>query len=106
MRHAAGAHRFGAGGGAARLDVGLPAQSGLAVLERLKRDVATRHIPVHVVSAADHTQTALSLGAIGYLVKPVKRDDLASALDALTARLSASSRIRFATAARWAMAAR
>ena len=74
------------------LDVGLPDQSGLAVLERLKRDVDTRHIPVHVVSAADHTQTALSLGAIGYLVKPVKRDDLASALDALTARLSASSR--------------
>ena len=74
------------------LDVGLPDQSGLAVLERLKRDVDTRHIPVHVVSAADHTQTALSLGAIGYLVKPVKREELSSALEAITSRLSASSR--------------
>ncbi|WP_454758614.1 response regulator [Caulobacter segnis] len=74
------------------LDVGLPDQSGLAVLERLKRDVDTRHIPVHVVSAADHTQTALSLGAIGYLVKPVKREELANALDAITSRLTASSR--------------
>ncbi len=74
------------------LDVGLPDQSGLAVLDRLKRDVETRHIPVHVVSAADHSQTALSLGAIGYLVKPVKREDLAGVLEALAAKLSSSAR--------------
>ncbi|MET0307857.1 MAG: response regulator [Sphingomonas sp.] len=74
------------------LDVGLPDQSGLAVLDRLKRDVETRHIPVHVVSAADHSQTALSLGAIGYLVKPVKREDLAGVLEALSAKLSSSAR--------------
>ena len=48
------------------LDVGLPDHSGLWVLDRLKRDVRTRHIPVHVVSATDNAQTALSLGAIGY----------------------------------------
>jgi signal transduction histidine kinase/CheY-like chemotaxis protein/CHASE3 domain sensor protein len=74
------------------LDVGLPDQSGLAVLDRLKRDVATRHIPVHVVSAADHSQTALALGAIGYLVKPVKRQDLAGVLEALAAKLSRTVR--------------
>jgi DNA-binding response OmpR family regulator len=34
------------------LDVGLPDESGLMVLDRLKRDDATRHIPIHVVSAA------------------------------------------------------
>lgn len=33
------------------LDVGLPDQSGLSVLDRLKRDVRTRHIPIHIVSA-------------------------------------------------------
>ena len=44
------------------LDVGLPDQSGLTVLDRLKRDDQTRHIPIHMVSATDHTQTALSLG--------------------------------------------
>ena len=74
------------------LDVGLPDQSGLAVLDRLKSDVETRHIPVHIVSAADHSQTALSLGAIGYLVKPVQREDLAAVLQTLATKLSTSSR--------------
>lgn len=74
------------------LDVGLPDQSGLAVLDRLKRDVETRHIPVHVVSGSDHTQTALSLGAIGYLKKPVKREDLAGVLDSLASTLTRTAR--------------
>ncbi|MDE1895924.1 MAG: response regulator [Rhodospirillales bacterium] len=70
------------------LDVGLPDQSGLAVLDRLKRDVQTRHIPIHVVSASDHTQTALSLGAVGYMLKPVNREQLANALAKLEAKLT------------------
>ena len=37
------------------LDVGLPDQSGLTVLDRLKRDGQTRHIPIHVVSGTDHS---------------------------------------------------
>ncbi len=53
------------------LDIGLPDQSGLSVLDRLKRDARTRHIPVHVVSGSDYASTALTLGAIGYLLKPV-----------------------------------
>ena len=74
------------------LDVGLPDQSGLTVLDRLKRDDETRHIPIHVISAADHAQTALSLGAVGYLMKPVKRDDLADVLGSLEAKLSSTLR--------------
>jgi CheY-like chemotaxis protein/signal transduction histidine kinase len=70
------------------LDVGLPDQSGLAVLDRLKRDALTRHIPIHVVSASDHAQTALSLGAVGYMLKPVKREELADVLKKLEAKLS------------------
>jgi signal transduction histidine kinase/CheY-like chemotaxis protein/CHASE3 domain sensor protein len=70
------------------LDIGLPDQSGLTVLDRLKRDDATRHIPIHVVSGADHSQTALSLGAVGYLVKPVQRDDLATVLENLQSKLA------------------
>ncbi|HEY1723347.1 MAG TPA: response regulator [Magnetospirillaceae bacterium] len=65
------------------LDIGLPDQSGLSVLDRLKRDVQTRHIPIHVVSATDHTQTALSLGAVGYMMKPVQREQLAEVLTKL-----------------------
>ena len=74
------------------LDVGLPDQSGLAVLDRLKRDDQTRHIPIHVVSGADHSQTALSLGAVGYLLKPVKREALAEVLSALEAKLASTVR--------------
>ncbi|KAG1447064.1 hypothetical protein G6F57_017159 [Rhizopus arrhizus] len=46
------------------LDIGLPDVSGLSVLERLKRNPDTRHIPVHVVSAMDRGQVARELGAI------------------------------------------
>ncbi|MBU4434950.1 MAG: response regulator [Alphaproteobacteria bacterium] len=74
------------------LDVGLPDESGLMVLDRLKRDETTRHIPIHVVSASDHSQTALSLGAIGYLVKPVKREALAEVLQALQSKLASTMR--------------
>jgi signal transduction histidine kinase/DNA-binding response OmpR family regulator/CHASE3 domain sensor protein len=70
------------------LDVGLPDQSGLSVLDRLKRDVRTRHIPIHVVSASDHSETALSMGAVGYMLKPVKREQIAEILGKLEARLS------------------
>lgn len=70
------------------LDVGLPDESGLSVLDRLKRDVQTRHIPIHVVSGSDHSQTALSLGAVGYALKPVKREQLADVVKTLETKLS------------------
>ncbi|AGA24735.1 response regulator [Singulisphaera acidiphila] len=70
------------------LDVGLPDYSGLSVLDRLKHDARTRHIPVHVVSAGDYAQTALSLGAVGYMLKPVKREELVEALKQLETRLA------------------
>jgi CheY-like chemotaxis protein/signal transduction histidine kinase len=69
------------------LDVGLPDVSGLSVLERLKRDPLTRHIPVHMVSVHDHEQTALELGAIGYVRKPVAREEMVAALNRLEERL-------------------
>ncbi|OYU92284.1 MAG: histidine kinase [Bradyrhizobiaceae bacterium PARB1] len=65
------------------LDVGLPDQSGLSVLDQLKRDVRTRHIPIHIVSAEDHAGTAYSLGAVGYALKPIKREELVQVLKKL-----------------------
>ncbi|MBA4353049.1 MAG: histidine kinase, partial [Novosphingobium sp.] len=70
------------------LDMNLPDHTGLSVLDRIKRDVHTRHIPVHVVSVDDDSQAALSSGAIGYLFKPVKREALISMLEGLEARMS------------------
>jgi CheY-like chemotaxis protein len=69
------------------LDVGLPDQSGLSVLDRLKRDPATRHIPIHMVSIEDHAQTALEMGAVGYAFKPVAREDLVAAFAKLEEKL-------------------
>ncbi|MBH1835824.1 response regulator [Stenotrophomonas maltophilia] len=65
------------------LDIGLPDVSGLSVLERLKRNPDTRHIPVHVVSAMDRSQVARELGAIGYAIKPTTRERLAAAIEQL-----------------------
>ena len=70
------------------LDINLPDHSGLGVLDQLKRNPQTRHIPVHVASAADHTQEALERGAIGYALKPVKREQLVDAIKLLEAKFS------------------
>jgi signal transduction histidine kinase/DNA-binding response OmpR family regulator/CHASE3 domain sensor protein len=70
------------------LDIGLPDHSGLWVLDRLKHERRTRHIPVHVISGNDYAQTAYSLGAVGYMLKPVKREELTQALTQLENRIA------------------
>jgi signal transduction histidine kinase/DNA-binding response OmpR family regulator len=69
------------------LDIELPDHTGMSVLDRLKHNVRTRHIPVHVVSAHDRAEAALSGGAAGYMLKPVRREELAQALKGLEGRL-------------------
>ena len=78
--------------GAILLDMHLPDQSGLSVLDMLKHNPDTRHIPVHVVSGKDYVQEALELGAIGYALKPVKREQLVEAFELMAAKLSQSLR--------------
>ncbi len=70
------------------LDLKLPDHSGLGVLDQLKHNPKTRHVPVHIVSASDHSQEALSLGAVGFALKPVKREQLRTAFSKLQARFS------------------
>ncbi|HEY1913358.1 MAG TPA: response regulator [Vicinamibacterales bacterium] len=74
------------------LDINLPDHSGLGVLDQLKHNAQTRHIPVHVLSVADYTREALELGAIGYALKPVKREQLIDAFRQLEAKASQSVR--------------
>jgi CheY-like chemotaxis protein/signal transduction histidine kinase/CHASE3 domain sensor protein len=74
------------------LDINLPDHSGLGVLDRLKRNPQTRHIPVHVASVADFTREALELGAVGYALKPVKREQLVDAFQKLEAKLAQQMR--------------
>jgi len=65
-----------AGPDAILLDIRLPDGSGLSVLQQLKDNPATRHIPVHVVSSMENGTEALHLGAIGYALKPTTREQL------------------------------
>jgi len=70
------------------LDMRLPDHSGLTVLERLKENPITRHIPVHIVSVEDRKEAALQMGAIGYATKPTTREDLKEVFGRLEAKLA------------------
>ena len=63
------------------LDLRLPVVDGWGILDRLKHDPRTRHIPVHLISAVEEgRQRGLRLGAMAYLQKPIDRATLSSAL--------------------------
>lgn len=74
------------------LDMNLPDSSGLVVLDKLKGDPDTRHIPVHVVSVADYSVAAMERGAVGYALKPVPREQLLAALETLEAKFTPGPR--------------
>ncbi|MCI0699631.1 MAG: response regulator, partial [Planctomycetia bacterium] len=67
------------------LDIHLPDIDGWRVLERLKKDQATRHVPVVVVSTDEAKDRALSSGCLAFLGKPIQsREVLDGLLDYLT----------------------
>jgi CheY-like chemotaxis protein/signal transduction histidine kinase len=66
---------------AVTLDVFLPDMLGWTVLNNLKLDPATRHIPVQMLSVEEERQHGLSHGAFSYLVKPATTEDLEHAFD-------------------------
>jgi CheY-like chemotaxis protein len=70
------------------LDMGLPGINGKAVLFRLKDNLATRHIPVHIVSASDRSLEPLHMGAVGYLTKPVTMESMDRAFSRIEKVLS------------------
>src|SRR4029079_8201590 len=63
------------------LDVFLPDMLGWTVLNNLKLDAVTRHIPVQMLSVEEERQHGLSHGAFSYLVKPGTTQDLEQAFD-------------------------
>jgi len=65
------------------LDLCLPDYDGWTVLDRLKHDPSSRHIPVHVISVEEEGRRAARLGAIAYLQKPATKESLQEALGRL-----------------------
>ena len=63
------------------LDVALPGMDGWSVMDKLKSNPKTRHIPVHFMSAEDESLRGLGMGAVGYLVKPVSKEGINAAFD-------------------------
>lgn len=58
------------------LDIELPIKSGWEVLEELKSNIQTRHIPVHIMSSHKLKQESLLKGAVDFLDKPVAFDKI------------------------------
>jgi CheY-like chemotaxis protein/signal transduction histidine kinase/CHASE3 domain sensor protein len=67
------------------LDIMLPVMDGWAVLRKLKSDPRTKHIPVHMMSAGNEKESkAKKEGAIGFLKKPIEKDQLDEAFHLLS----------------------
>ena len=69
---------------AVTLDLHLPDMDGWRVLSRLKNHLATRHIPVCVISTDEARTRALESGAAGFIPKPLQSKET---LDAAIAEL-------------------
>jgi len=70
---------------AVTLDLRLPDRDGWMVLDQLKHDSKTRHIPVHVISVEDWQARSLRLGALAHLRKPTSKEALEEAFGRIQA---------------------
>jgi CheY-like chemotaxis protein len=62
------------------LDVIMPGMDGCVVLTALRADPATADIPVIVLTMLDNTSLGFTLGAAGFMTKPMDRDRLVALL--------------------------
>ncbi|WP_420799899.1 HAMP domain-containing protein [Nitrospira moscoviensis] len=63
------------------LDIFLPDMLGWTVLNNLKLNPKTRHIPVQIISLEEERQHGLAHGAFSYMVKPVTTEGLESCFE-------------------------
>jgi signal transduction histidine kinase/HAMP domain-containing protein/CheY-like chemotaxis protein len=69
------------------LDLGLSDIDGFVLLDLLKHDPQTRHVPIHVISGADKVDKAIDLGAFGVTEKPADREALVGVFRDLADRI-------------------
>jgi len=65
------------------LDIMLPKKDGWQVMQELKSFQDTRDIPVIIISVIDDQSFGFSMGAVGYLVKPIDKNQLTCTLNKL-----------------------
>jgi CheY-like chemotaxis protein len=58
------------------LDLGLADIDGFVLLDLLKHDPETSHIPIHVISGVDRSRSVMGMGAFGITEKPAERSEL------------------------------
>jgi CheY-like chemotaxis protein/HAMP domain-containing protein len=61
------------------LDIFLPDMLGWTVLNHLKQDPSTRHIPVQIITMEEERQHGLEHGAFSYIIKPTTTEGLEEA---------------------------
>jgi HAMP domain-containing protein/CheY-like chemotaxis protein/signal transduction histidine kinase len=68
---------------AVSLDVFLPDTLGWTILNHLKQDPGTRHIPVQMLTLDEDRQNGLALGAFSFVTKPTTPEGLGNAISRL-----------------------
>jgi signal transduction histidine kinase/CheY-like chemotaxis protein/HAMP domain-containing protein len=58
------------------LDIHLPIKDGWEVMEQLKSNLATKHIPVHIMSSVEAKRESITKGAVDFINKPVAIDQM------------------------------
>jgi CheY-like chemotaxis protein len=69
------------------LDLGLSDIDGFVLLDLLKHDPQTSHLPIHVISGSDKVTMATEMGAYGVTEKPADREALAEVFEGLAAHI-------------------
>ena len=70
------------------LDIQLPVKDGWEVMEELKSNPATRHIPVHIMSSMEVKKESLLKGAVDFINKPIAINDMGQIFTKLEDALS------------------
>jgi CheY-like chemotaxis protein len=72
------------------LDLGLSDIDGFVLLDLLKHDPLTSHLPIHVVSGADKVASVMDMGAFGVTEKPADHEELAEVFQELFKHIKSS----------------
>ena len=73
------------------LDLGLADIDGWVLLDLLKHDADSAHLPIHVISGASQLQSVVDMGAFGVTEKPASHEQLAAVFSQLRDRVNSES---------------